>query len=179
MELIDFIQVYDDVLSEEECDHCIKLFEEGVGKQNYYTDVLKFTQYYLPDTLFTSSILNKIRDRQGDYCFNMCETLDCYELWPQEVEFEPLKVKRYVPKRKEEFGRHIDVSDKENCARFLSCLVYLNDVENGGQTVFNDVTIKPKVGRLIVFPPLWMFPHAGKPSISNPKYILGTYLRFI
>ena len=51
-------------------------------------------------------------------------------------------------------------------------------MEEGGQTAFNDVTIEAKEGRLILFPPLWMFPHAGKIPISNTKYILTTYLTY-
>ena len=36
--------------------------------------------------------------------------------------------------------------------------------------------LSPEPGKLIAFPPLWMFPHAGLPPRSTPKYILHTYL---
>ena len=29
-----------------------------------------------------------------------------------------------------------------------------------------------------MFPPYWMFQHAGAPAISGDKYILSTYLMF-
>ena len=93
-------------------------------------------------------------------------------------EFEKFKIKKYVPELKEEFRRHTDSTTKRSCRRFLSSLIYLNDVEEGGQTAFNDVTVNPKEGRLIIFPPLWMFPHAGKMPVSDIKYILTTYLRY-
>jgi len=48
----------------------------------------------------------------------------------------------------------------------------------GGETRFVDVMIKPKKGNLLVFPPLWMFPHAGLIPISSPKYIISTYLHY-
>ena len=54
----------------------------------------------------------------------------------------------------------------------------LNDVETGGNTVFKDFMIQPKKGSLLVFPPLWMFPHKGEPPISGPKYIMSTYLHY-
>ena len=79
---------------------------------------------------------------------------------------------------KEEFRKHIDTSTKSSSKRFLSTLIYLNDVEEGGQTVFNDVAINPRQGRLILFPPLWLFPHSGRIPISNIKYLLTTYLRY-
>jgi hypothetical protein len=55
---------------------------------------------------------------------------------------------------------------------------YLNDVEEGGETVFEGFIIKPKIGSMLVFPPLWLFPHRGNPPISNTKYILSTYLHY-
>jgi len=30
----------------------------------------------------------------------------------------------------------------------------------------------------VVFPPYWMFQHAGLAPVSNDKYILSTYLLF-
>jgi len=43
---------------------------------------------------------------------------------------------------------------------------------------FSDLIIKPKKGTLIIFPPLWMFPHKGNPPISESKYLLSTYLHY-
>jgi prolyl 4-hydroxylase len=31
-------------------------------------------------------------------------------------------------------------------------------------------------GRLVIFPPLWIFPHAGLPPRDRPKYIVHRYL---
>jgi hypothetical protein len=36
--------------------------------------------------------------------------------------------------------------------------------------------VAPVPGRLVVFPPLWLFPHAGLPPRDRPKYILHSYL---
>ena len=55
---------------------------------------------------------------------------------------------------------------------------YLNDVNEGGKTVFKDIEIQPKQGTLIVFPPLWMYPHKGEPPTSGSKYIMSTYLHY-
>ena len=56
----------------------------------------------------------------------------------------------------------------------------LTDVEEGGETFFNDLDygVKPKKGRMLMFPPFWMYPHPGVRPISGTKYILGTYLNF-
>ena len=54
----------------------------------------------------------------------------------------------------------------------------MNDVDDGGHTIFNGMKIDPKKGRLVMFPPTWMFPHMGEEPISNTKYIMSSYLRY-
>jgi len=58
---------------------------------------------------------------------------------------------------------------------------YLNDVEEGGETYFDtiDFTVQAKTGRLVIFPPLWTYPHSGRPPISDDKFIIGTYLHYV
>jgi len=54
----------------------------------------------------------------------------------------------------------------------------LNDVACGGETEFPHlgVSVKPEAGRLLIFPPYWMYQHQGLPPVSGDKYILSTYL---
>jgi hypothetical protein len=53
-------------------------------------------------------------------------------------------------------------------------------VSEGGETEFCDLDIRVSAcaGRLLMFPPYWMFQHAGLPPRSNDKYIISTYLLF-
>jgi len=76
---------------------------------------------------------------------------------------------------------HVDVTDHASAKRFISFQIYLTDVKVGGETEFPtlDTKIKCKKGRLVMFPPFWMFPHKGNPPISNPKYLLGSYLHYL
>ena len=90
-----------------------------------------------------------------------------------------LVIKRYASGKDEEFQPHFDsMYDKSN--RYMVFLWYLNDVEQGGQTRFTDLDIEvdARCGRLLMFPPYWMYQHAGLPPVSNDKYILSTYLLF-
>ncbi len=64
-------------------------------------------------------------------------------------------------------------------SRTMAWMVYLNDVEEGGETKFDELTIAPKQGRLLIFPPLWCFPHSGEPTISDDKYLVGTYCHYV
>lgn len=98
---------------------------------------------------------------------------------PNTKSTETFRIKRYRPGTGEEFRVHHDAKGYY-CNRYLVLLWYLNDVAEGGETVFPDlgVSIKPKAGRLLMFPPNWCFQHAGLPPISNDKYILSTYLLY-
>lgn len=88
-------------------------------------------------------------------------------------------LKRYRAGGRERFQLHFD-SIYEVSNRYLVFLWYLNDVPGGGQTVFPDqrLAVKPEQGRLLIFPPYWMFPHAGEPPVDGDKFILSTYLLF-
>jgi len=87
-----------------------------------------------------------------------------------------LIIKRYDPDKSDHFQPHFDALG-EVSNRYLVFLWYLNDVATGGETHFVDldVRITPRAGRLLMFPPYWMYQHAGLPPASGEKYILSTY----
>ena len=90
-----------------------------------------------------------------------------------------LRMKRYLPGGSDQFQLHFDaIYEKAN--RYLVFLWYLNDVEDGGETRFPrlDLAVRAKAGRLLMFPPYWMYQHEGAPPRSGDKYIVGTYLLF-
>jgi prolyl 4-hydroxylase len=91
-----------------------------------------------------------------------------------------LTLKRYRPGDQERFQLHFDAIHHV-ANRYLVLLWYLNDVEQGGETRFPqlDVTVQARAGRLLMFPPYWMYQHEGLPPISADKYIVSTYLLFI
>ena len=90
-----------------------------------------------------------------------------------------LVLKRYRPSSGERFQLHFDSVD-HLASRYLVFLWYLNDVERGGATRFPDLGLEvaARAGRLLVFPPYWMYQHEGLPPESGDKYILSTYLLF-
>ena len=91
-----------------------------------------------------------------------------------------LTLKRYRPGQQEQFQLHFDAIHHV-ANRYLVLLWYLNDVEEGGETRFPQLEYKveARAGRLLMFPPYWMYQHEGRPPISGDKYILSTYLLFI
>jgi len=90
-----------------------------------------------------------------------------------------LVMKRYRPGTDERFQVHFDAVN-QYAHRYLVFLWYLNDVQEGGETAFPqlDYAVAPRAGRLLMFPPYWMYQHEGRVPVSGDKYILSTYLLF-
>lgn len=66
----------------------------------------------------------------------------------------------------------------ENSHRKLVTMLYLNDVQEGGETEFLYLhrRIQPRQGRLLVFPAGFSHTHRGNPPLSGDKYILTSWL---
>lgn len=74
------------------------------------------------------------------------------------------------------FHEHCDTWNYESALRQVSVIVYLNDVEEGGETVFAGVTVRPQEGRALFFPSVFTHPHTAKPTVSARKYALVVWL---
>jgi prolyl 4-hydroxylase len=183
--LADYIRVYDDVLAPDFCARMIAGFEEGIAIQ---TRNGRGVRAGLEQSAWTELDVGRIADHafQGFFLAQIDRFLDRYNAdvklvipVPARPRTDRLILKRYRPGGEEAFQPHFDALD-EVSNRYLVFLWYLNDVEQGGETEFCDLDIKvtPRTGRLLMFPPYWMYQHAGRPPISGDKYILSTYLMF-
>lgn len=183
VELNDLIHVYENALESNICEFLISLFEQVPDKHERYDNDGKpnFTQFNLTEnrdlTPEVSQVHNHIIKKIFEYRDKYYEFVND-SVFPKEHAFEQFRIKRYTPDSEDRFDTHVDVIDHESARRFLSFMWYLNDVEIGGNTIFKDLDISPKKGTLVVFPPLWMYPHRGESPISNPKYIMSAYLHY-
>ena len=100
--------------------------------------------------------------------------------FPAQYGFEQFRMKMYDNNGKDQFKDHVDVGDHASAKRFLVMFLYLNDVKEGGETNFPNlnVAIKPKCGRILLFPANWQYRHSGLPPVSSQKYIVGSYLHY-
>ena len=98
---------------------------------------------------------------------------------PNSGTFSGMVMKRYHANAQEQFQLHFDAVN-QYAKRYLVLLWYLNDVERGGETRFPqlDLAVPARAGRLLMFPPYWMYQHEGVAPRSGDKYILSTYLLF-
>lgn len=75
------------------------------------------------------------------------------------------------------FKPHADSSPE--APRIFSAILYLNDVLVGGETKFLlfDKLIKPKSGRLVIFPANYAYVHQALPPESNQKFVAVTWFK--
>ena len=183
VDLSEFILVYDNALDSNVCKFLIEFYEKHSDLHERIENNKKpnFTQLNLTQSSNLNdevkSVHNLLISKTFEYRNKYYEIFD-KRVFPESHAFEQFRIKKYNIDGKDLFDTHVDVQDYSSARRFLTFLWYLNDVNEGGETVFIDQKIKPKEGRLLVFPPLWMFPHRGSEPISNEKYILHTYLHY-
>jgi len=177
-----FIRTYDG-FDEKTCKSIIEIFENSDDKDRVDNcGVPNFTQVNLGASGKYDKFMQLL-------CYKTVEVLKKYkkdlpeyiEWFPDKFYFEELRIKKYDPGSDDQFGLHTDVQDHQSAKRYMSFLYYLNDDFKGGETDFpyNELTVKPETGKVLVFPPTWQYPHRGLPVKSgNPKYILSTYLHY-
>ena len=75
---------------------------------------------------------------------------------------------------------HVDADNLGLASRQLVALWYLNDVEEGGETdfVFQNASVKPEKGKLMLFPPFWTHEHRAGVVKKGVKYIATTWITF-
>ncbi len=167
---------------------CSRMLESFQALSRYHRPHGRGHRAALDDSAWTELNVTALSDQAflGSFRARIDRALDRYNrdvglgiAVPNSPKTADLILKRYRPGANEKFQQHFDsVHDVAN--RYFVLLWYLNDVVEGGETVFPqlDVRIEARQGRLLAFPPYWMFQHAGLPPVSGDKYILSTYLLF-
>ena len=191
MDLNEYIQVYDYTLSDDVCKHLIRVFNEQDVETLDNNGRPKFQQFNITQWLDDNTehhddwkdigiLHNALIESSHYWVQKYMDDVDCRMWFPPRSELEQFRVKKYTAGTDDRFDIHVDVGDHPSAKRFLSIFWYLNNVSEGGETIFKDgPTMKPKAGRMVVFPPLWVFPHEGRPTISNDKYLVSTYTHYV
>jgi hypothetical protein len=185
-----FIGTYDNYITPEECNKAIKLYED----QNKFDNTINRIGFE------RSSILKK-QDQQYfaasnniDIWWETLKTMmvnfdlafnhylkntgaeDAYDGGP--FHFTTLKIQKTLPTE----GYHVWHIEHgkgfDNEARAFVFSIYLNDVEEGGETEFLHFSkrVKPKTGRIVIWPSAFPYLHRGNPPLSGEKYILTSWL---
>lgn len=179
MNLSDFIQVYDGVVSRSACKQIIDQYEAHQSfVEEHNTEGYRFHQLNLNHTPDLNTLANvfvgSLVPVYDDYFkrLNLREYVDIKG-------FEEVRIKKYLRGTEDQFKTHVDVHNKENAVRYCIAIMYLND--NDGLTTFPSLglAVEPVAGRVVMFPPFWMFPHNGLSPQNDDKYIMMSCLHYM
>jgi len=185
-----FIGVYDNYIPEQECNKAIKLYEEQ-SKFNKTVNRIegeKASVLQKQDQQFFAAPFNldvwweslkpvmvNFQMAFKHYSENT-GALDAYGGGP--FNFTDLKIQKTLPTEgfhvwHVEYGKGYDLEK-----RAFVFSIYLNDVEEGGETEFLHFSkrVKPKTGRIVIWPAAFPYVHRGNPPLSGEKYILTSWL---
>ena len=183
-----FIQVYDKVLPDNVCDHLINIYNNNkISVSNGITGEGTESKTNVPwkvskDLCISDNKLPFEKENQvlhsitGYYIQNYLRKL--HLMYGSELSngiISSFQI-QYNEKNKGRYWFHTDDDDEfidngKFIHRHLTYLYYLNDVQDGGETIFMNCKVKPKKGRLLIFPSTWTYIHGGNTPISNDKYI--------
>ena len=164
-------------ISDRLCSYLIHLFDSNPQEHERVNHAGQFSKLWLHKY---SQICDELTEATvqviDDYKLNM----EVAQFLPPLDKLEMFCIKKYETGGADYFDEHIDVVNYDTATRYLAIQFYLNNVEEGGETVFpyHDKSIKPIRGQALVFPPIWTHPHLATPPVSNPKYILTTYMSY-
>jgi len=187
-------------LSPELCKDLIQMFEEETNKYEGVTfkgldkNIKDTTDFIIPENnqkwnkinnLLNKEIHNNIKiyldelNNKIDFENQNQNTLSKYKIFENTNFLHKNYMMQRYSKGKGKYVYHNDfqVNNENKSYRAITYLWYLNNVEEGGETVFfGNYKIKPKTGTLIFFPASWCYPHTGKMPLSSNKYIITGWL---
>ena len=190
MNIDNFIGVFDNYIPKELCDNAIKLFEDK-DKFNQTVNRIGFEQASILQKQDQQFFMNGTNidawwtELKGlmanlDIAWNHYETHSgCKAAYGiDEFFYTTMKIQKTLPTE----GYHVWHIEHgkgfNNEPRAFVFTIYLNDIEDGGETEFLNFSkrIKPKTGRIVIWPAGFPYVHRGNPPLSGKKYILTSWL---
>lgn len=179
------IGIFEDYLSEEVCDSLVKTFEATKDNLAYSRHGENVTKKIKNDLAISYNKMNNWNKDLEEVCKTVTESLEIYNketsfmsyVGINDLHFTNIKVQKTQPAEGYHVW-HIERDYRDHCKRALVFSIFLNDVEEGGETEFLLLRerIKPKKGTLVIFPADYPFVHRGNPPLSGEKYLLTSWL---
>jgi hypothetical protein len=167
------------LLSEEDCKFIIDFYEKNCDGANTLKSPRGFDYY--------TAIC--VDGRSLPFFDKMCSGFDS---WQEKYPFVKHMVykwrmdyhanlQKYVPNQAySEFHVEHSPENEISLKRIAAWMIYLNDVNNGGETEFieQNIKLKARAGDFYIWPAGWTHPHRGIPSPTQEKYILTGWIIF-
>ena len=185
------IAAFKNAFTKEYCENVIKLFEKAEANGFTYNRQVHegWNTTLKSDESFTSIdwISNDAFD-PGGKLFQETFWTDIYPIYTEKYgclkdmaahHIFHIKVQRTKPEQ----GYHVwhcEASNRELSNRIMAYTLYLNDVDEGGETEFlyQRKRIRATQGTLVLWPAAYTHTHRGNPPLSNTKYIMTGWVEF-
>ena len=189
---MNFIEIYDNVLTSEQCKEIVDFFEIVPDQYKHQGQVYgaipgkisidknhkdsidiwcNFRNQNRLNVIIAKSLLSHIRDYRKKY-----PEIDNVSMWELCEEYN---LQKYLPGQ----GYHMPHCENSTgpSPRILAWMIYLNTVTDKGGTYFTnyDITTEAVEGRLVIWPAYWTHTHHGVTSPSQTKYIATGWYSFI
>jgi hypothetical protein len=184
--IMEFIYEIEDALPKEICEKMIERFQKDDRKSSSRT-----LSGYLPDvrksTVLNFSQLSDWKDVDNIIFDVVSKSLKKYQKYilnytTDIIKFGDIKDEGYFIQEMKEgefYIWHVDSNGSMNVHRNYSILIYLNTLEEdqGGCTEFwCGKKVRPKQGKVLIFPSCWTYIHRGAPvKNGGVKYVCGTW----
>jgi hypothetical protein len=189
--ITNFIGVYDNYITKEECNNAIKLFEtenkflntvNRIGSEKGMSILKKQDQQYFAAGNNIDVWWQDLKALIFNYDIawnHYAKNVGAKEAYGNiGFKLTGLKIQKTLPTE----GYHVwhieHSSFRFDSKRAFVYSVYLNDVEEGGETEFLHFSkrVKPKAGRIVIWPAAFPYLHRGNPPLSGEKYILTSWM---
>jgi hypothetical protein len=190
----DFIGVYDGYIPDEACDQAIELFNKYQEFNKVFSrfstegatpDFKNDKQLFCgPDVLTEQEFnINKLKALMINFDMALrhyyTET-NVKKYTAEDIITDYVKIQKTIPSQ----GYHVwhieHGQGRENEKRILVYSIYLNTVEEGGETEFlyQSQRVKPVKGRIVIWPAGFPYVHRGNPPLSGEKYIVTSWISY-
>ena len=164
MMIDDFIGVFDNALNKEHCEELIKIYEDS-AELNFAISRKDMGV----EKIHQDNNLVFI----GSKKYGVLSSLASHRF------YDSIKIQKTKPAE----GYHVwhcEHDNRKNGSRLLLVMVYLNDVEEGGETEFlyQSRRIKPKQGTMVICPSGFTHTHRGNPPLIGNKYMINGWIEF-
>ena len=189
MSIKSMISIYDDAFDKEWCDNFIEHFEHFNREGRLHVNRREPNLVQDTRIQYDWAPHPAINYYEPEWIDNFYEGIDnCYLQYRKEYQIledvGPHSAKGMSVQKttaNEGYHRwHSENMEYASATRLLVYSLYLNDVEEGGETEFlyQGVKVAPKAGRVIIWPAAITHPHRGNPIYSGAKYLITGWITY-
>jgi hypothetical protein len=196
MMIDNFIGVFDNALTKKHCEDLIDIYKESeklnysvsrkdLGKLKLQQDnnlVFANNRTNIKDEVFFETvqpIIEEFTNLTWKYYADYANKYGVLNHVATHRFYDSIKIQKTKPS--EGYHEwHCEHDNRKNGSRLLLVMVYLNDVELGGETEFlyQSKRISPKQGTMVICPSGFTHTHRGNPPLKGEKYMINGWIEY-